>query len=57
MRAGGQAAAILSVRCQYCLNVTGFLGVDRTISCRFLAVGIVQVQVPPVCRGCVAHVL
>lgn len=27
------AAAILSVRCQYFPNVTGFLGVDRAISC------------------------
>lgn len=34
-RMDGQAAAaaILSVRCQYFPNVTGFLGVDRAISC------------------------
>lgn len=33
-RASGRAAAaILSVRCQYFPNVTGFLGVDRAISC------------------------
>lgn len=41
---GGRAAAILLVRCQYFLNVTGFLGVDSTISRRSLgSVHFVQV--------------